>query len=177
MNKFWSKSGIILGVILAIISIIFSSIAYNDSSIRHPEGWSDLKIIVYPNYLLGLPATYLSSYLVDPMVYSLYKTEFFSSIPDDPNFQNIVNANKKASDNRYQLSLFIELFFVLTLYWFFMGFLIAWVYRKLNKIFRILLIATLIVFILAYFYLALLTFNPSTPRTPLPPSIPKINQN
>lgn len=140
-KKYWSKSGIILGIILVIVNILLSFSAYNDPAIKYPEGWSGAKIIFYPNVLLGLPVDFLSAALFP--------------------YGN----------------LFIELFVFLSVYWFFVGTFIMWIYNKLPKIGKIFYLILITLIILGITYTIRVTFFPkSQPYIPRPYTSQPFNQ-
>ncbi len=159
-KKFWSRSGIILGIILVLVNVLLSAFAYNDPSIRHPEGFSDFKILAYPNALLGFPVSFIS-FPIHRLVSSHYEIRPYSRIPnDDLNNQNIAKSNSQALDNIYQTNLFIDLFILLSVYWFFVGTFLAWIYHKLSKTSKIFFIAILILIVGGEIYISIITVTP-----------------
>ncbi|MCX6752633.1 MAG: hypothetical protein NTZ87_04030 [Candidatus Nomurabacteria bacterium] len=158
-RKFWSKSGIIVGIILVVVNVLISTFVYKNPDIRHPHDFSDLESIAYPNVLLGTPAIFISG-PINMIVSSFYKIQPYSSIPNDDNNLNIQKANSKIIENRYQANLFIQLFITLSIYWFFVGVFIAWMYNKFSKRNRIFLIVILTMIAFGVTYASLLTFFP-----------------
>ena len=95
--------GVRLGLILALINLILSVFIWNTDSIRNPEGFSDFESLRYPNILLGIPTIFIADLL------------------------------SKGITNSYQQNLFIHLFIILTIYWFLVGLLISWLYKKIKN--------------------------------------------
>ncbi len=135
-KRFWSKAGIVVGVILILLNIVLSSFAFNNPNIRDPHGFSDLVIIVYPNVLLGIPGVLLS----------LAVAELVSPSRDT--------------------QLFATLFVSLSVYWFFVGLFVTWLYRKISHPLQVMLLSFLFIVVLLSLYIGYVTVTPRSPTLP-----------
>jgi|GEM_PF-4379842 len=139
IKKYWSRPGIILGTILIMFNILLSFSAYHNPAITHPHDFSGFALLTYPNVLLGLPIILLTPGIIDIIFYT-----------------------------SQQNSLFIQLFVLLSIYWFFIGVSITWIYNKIPRIFKIFFIVIVMLFILIFSYFYIITFFPSRQASVLP---------
>ena len=109
------------GLIFSLINIILSLIALSVNDIRNPtEGFGDLKALAFPNILFGIPTFLLHNainrYITLPLMG--YKPGTIYELD-----------NVKV----YHINNFINLFIVLTLYWFLIGGIIGKIYFKIKS--------------------------------------------
>ena len=110
---------------MAIISIFLSTFAYMDKDIRQPYEFSDLKALLYPNVLLGIPASIVHEKVFGQIYKSIY-----------PNYPGSISEEGKitpSSEYRQSIDIFTRFFVSLTVYHFLLGAIIGWIYGKIKS--------------------------------------------
>lgn len=126
-----TKKWLRYGLAFAAGNILLSCLAFSDSDIREPELFSDLEILIYPNYVLGLPMNLTVSRVTGYLVNQYYESKWMQA------YGNPYYTFPEEGQMRYKTNVFIDLFINLTIYWFAVGALVGWRYdkraeRKLN---------------------------------------------
>ncbi len=109
-KRYWLRCGI-TG---AIVNILLSIVAFNMPGIRHPESYSFFAIFMFPNFALAFPFLILIQNFLERL-----NSYFFSIIGQ-------IGIDK---DGAYLL---FTLFIFLTIFWFVIGALLGFLYKKIK---------------------------------------------
>ena len=91
-KKYWLK----FGLIFAILNIVISLIPYNMPDIRHPQGFSDFRILTFPNFTIGVPFIFVTRLISKPIINTYYdkKIQYYNDYETDAAF-----AQKQETNN------------------------------------------------------------------------------